>query len=168
MDAEMMVGMDASPIPRAVSATTEANHVVVVTKNDGSTLRADLTGWIATGGPVLRRLHDPVTFSRVDVVDFGTALEWDGDENLALDMAYLEMLAEQQSSFTSADLLAWQQKRGLSNSEAADLLDVHVNTWSNYRRGAKVPRAIAVAVRAMDRNPVIFAAHYHPSNGDGR
>jgi hypothetical protein len=101
----MISGRDPRQIPRAVAVTADpASRTVTVTLTDGTALRADLTGWIATGGAALARLRDPVTFSRVAVADFGAALEWDGAADLALDMAQLEALADQQASFSAAEL----------------------------------------------------------------
>lgn len=161
---EMAPSLNPRAIPRAAKVEALPGRVLEVTWTDGTKVRVDLTGWIEAPGLVtVQRLRDPVVFSRVTITDYGSTLEWDGDEDLAIDTAHLEMLAEQQADFSAADLVAWQDRHGLNNGEAASMLDVHPNTWVNYRRpGAKVPRTVAIALRAMDRDPVMFTAHYRP------
>lgn len=161
---EMVPGLNLKPIPRAAKVTALPGRVLEVTWTDGRTVQVDLTGWIeAPGLSGVQRLRDPVVFSRIVITDYGSTLEWDGDEDLVIDTAHLEMLAEQQTEFSSADLVAWQDRHRINNGEAAAMLDVHPNTWGNYRRpGAKVPRTIAMALRAMDRDPVMFTAYYRP------
>lgn len=153
------------PAPRAVAVTTEAGSILCVTCQDGTLLRVDLTGWIerAPSPSSFQRLRDPVIFSRATIADYGLTIEWDGDEDLVIDTVHLEMLAAQQAEFGTADLLSWQARHGLSNQEAADLLGLHPNTWSNYRRnGVTVPRAVAIALRAIDQDPTILSALYRP------
>lgn len=161
---DMVKGQDQRPLPRLAAVATAPDRILTLTWADGAVARVDLTGWIEGPGlPVVRRLRDPVIFGRVAIIDYGSALQWDGDDNLTIDAVQLEMLAEQQADFSAAELIAWQERHGLSNTEAADMLDVHPNTWVNYRRvGAKVPRPVSIALRAMDRDPVTFAAYYHP------
>lgn len=161
---EMVASLNPKPIPRAAKVTALPGRVLQVTWTDGTTVQVDLTGWIEGPGlSVVQRLRDPVVFSRVAITDYGSTLEWDGDEDLVIDTAHLELLAEEQAEFSSADLVAWQDRHRINNGEAAAMLDVHPNTWINYRRaGAKVPRTIAMALRAMDRDPVMFTAHYRP------
>lgn len=102
-------------------------------------------------------------FRRPEVGEYGSCVQWMGDEDLVIDTVHLESLAEQQAEFGTAELIAWQERHEVSNQEAADLLGVAVNTWANYRAGAtRVPRGVAIACRAMDRDPLLFAAHFRP------
>lgn len=57
-------------------------------------------------------------------------MQWAGNEDLAIDLVHLEMLAEQQAEFTARDIAAWKARLNLSNREAADLLGVAPNTRS--------------------------------------
>lgn len=160
--------IQAKPSPRAVSISTEPGSILSVTCQDGSVLRVDLTGWIelAPSPSPFHRLRDPVVFSRAAIIDYGLTIEWDGDEDLVIDTIHLELLAAQQAEFGAADLVAWQARHNLSNREAADLVDVHVNTWINYRRpGARIPRPVSIALRAMDQDPTILSAFYRPVSG---
>lgn len=46
---------------------------------------------------------------------------------------------------------------------AIPLLVVCLNTWNAYKSGSStIPQAIALACRAMLRDPVIMQAHYRP------
>jgi hypothetical protein len=48
----------------------------------------------------------------------------------------------------------------LSNSEAGDVLGVSLATVKNYRSGASIPAAVAIACRAMRSDPAVLAAHF--------
>ncbi len=131
-------------------------------RGDNSETEINLAGWIATGGDALARLTDPKAFSQVRVVDYGAAIEWDEDADLAIDAAHLKLLAEEQQPFGCDNLRAWQDTVGLSNNEAADLLGVRLSTWNGYRAGGPIPAQIAMLCRAVLRDPVLMQAHYRP------
>lgn len=122
----------------------------------------DLTGWIATGGDALAALAGRDVFRRAAVGNYGTAVLWDVGE-LAIDAAHLLMLATEQKEFSRDDARRWQKRIGLSNNEVADLLDISLSTWNAYKSGSStIPQVIAMACRAMLRDPVIMQAHYRP------
>lgn len=149
------------PIPRLRAVDTAPGSTLVVTWEDGRTDRVDLSGWLEAGHPYFHRLRDPALFATA--TQTGSAVEWGGDEDLAIDSLHLALLAEQQRVFGQAELVAWQDRLDLSNQEAADLVGVHVNTWGNYRTGATpVPPMLAIVCRAITRDPLLFAAHYRP------
>lgn len=151
------------PIPHLSTVATAPGAVLLATWDDGRTDRVELVGWIESGHPYFHRLRDAAVFATATVTDEGSVVTWDDDDDLAIDSVNLALLAEQQRDFGRDDLVAWQERRGISNQEAADLVGVHVNTWSNYRAGTTtVPRGVAIAIRAMDRDPLLFAAHYRP------
>ncbi len=58
---------------------------------------ADLTGWIATGGPVLAPLLDPAVFARARVENHGAAIAWD-DGDLAIDAVHLKQIADKETA----------------------------------------------------------------------
>ena len=122
----------------------------------------DLTGWIATGGDALATLTGRDVFKRAGVGNYGTAVLWD-EGDLAIDAAHLLMLATEQKAFSENDARRWQKRIGLSNNEVADLLDSSLSTWNAYKSGSStIPQVIALACRAMLRDPVIMQAHYRP------
>ncbi len=105
-------------------------------------------------------LRDPGLFRKVQVIDGGAAIGWQGD--LDLGASTLLSLAEEQKPFKTRDFVRWQEKTGLSNAEAADALGLSVATIKNYRSGANIPTAVAIACRAMAADPMTLAAHFRP------
>ncbi|MBY3755719.1 DUF2442 domain-containing protein [Azospirillum formosense] len=149
-------------VPRLTAVATAPGAVLLATWDDGRRDAVDLSGWLESGHPHFHRLRDPALFATAALAD-ATTVEWGGDEDLAIDSLNLALLAEQQRPFGAAELAAWQQRLELSNQEAADLVGVHVNTWSNYRTATTpVPRVVAIACRAVVADPLLFAAHYRP------
>lgn len=92
----MNFGYDSRPILRLAAVVAEPPAVLMVTWQDGSADRVDLSDWIAGGGPAFAALTDSRTFATAAVADFGSAVQWGDDEDLAIDAPHLEMLAEQQ------------------------------------------------------------------------
>ena len=122
----------------------------------------DLTGWIATGGDTLAALTGRDTFRRAEVGNYGTAVLWD-EGDLAIDAAHLLVLAAEQREFSTDDARRWQKRIGLSNNEISDLLGISLSTWNAYKSGSSaIPQVIALACRAILRDPVIMQAHYRP------
>ena len=155
-------------LPRIAAVTPQADAIVVIVWTDATTDTVDLSGWIARGGAALSPLTVPKIFNRVAVADYGLAVRWgDEDDDLAIDSVHLKALAEHQRRLSGdtarAWIARWQDVMGLSNNEAADLLGVSLSTWHNYKNGTSVPSlAVQIACRAMERDPVIFEAHYKP------
>jgi hypothetical protein len=115
---------------------------------------------------VLAALGDPANFRRARVIDWGGAIGWPGD--LDLGASTLWHLAEEQTPFLAADFVRWQGQAQLSNAEAAHALGVSVATIKNYRSGAEIPTAMAIACRAMAAEPTTLAAHFLPRRASGR
>lgn len=167
MSSEMVYGTDPRPIHRVVAVEAAAGHVLVVTWDHGGTDQVDLSGWI--GLHDIAELRDEAVFRRPEIAEFGSAVQWAGNEDLAIDTVHLELLAEQQRPLTSADLTMWQDRLRLSNSEAADLLDVALSTYHTYKNGsARIPSVVRIACRAIERDPLLFEAHYRPRRPPGR
>ena len=161
MGEDMVGGPDPRPIHKVDSVETGPGRMLTVRWRNGGGIRVDLSGWI--GFHRIERLRDDSVFRRVEVGEYGGSIYWDGDEDLSIDSVHLELLGEQQAPFAATDLAAWQDRRGVSNLEAADLIGVSVNTWLNYKAGAtRIPQGVAIACRAMDRDPLLFTAHYRP------
>lgn len=119
----------------------------------------DLGGFIARED-YLAPLRDKRMFDKVKVIDWGAAVGWPGD--LDIGASSLWHMAEEQRPFTSADFVLWQSGTGLSNAEAADALGLSIATIKNYRAGAAIPAAVAIACRAMAAEPITLAAHFRP------
>lgn len=84
-----------SPVPRIVSLATGPANVLIVRWHNGVTARIDLSTWINAGGDALARLRRPEVFATAALIDHGWAVQWDGDDDLVIDTAHLERLAEQ-------------------------------------------------------------------------
>ncbi|HEX3653996.1 MAG TPA: DUF2442 domain-containing protein [Rhizomicrobium sp.] len=108
----------------------------------------------------MRPLEDAAVFKKAKLIDWGAAIGWPGD--LDLGASTLWQMSEEQQPFTTAGFVRWQQDTGLSNAEAADALGLSLATIKNYRSGANIPAAVAIACRAMAAEPATLAAHYRP------
>ncbi len=161
MSEEFVYGVDPRPVPEIASVTAEPGHVLNIEWVGGGSIRVDLSGWI--GFHKIADLQDEAVFSRPEIGEEADTVQWNGDEDLSIDSVHLEMLAEQQAEFTSADLSVWQDRFGLSNREAADLLGVAPSTWSLYKAGGTIPGAVRIACRAVEKDALLFEAHFRPS-----
>lgn len=139
--------------------------IVTVEWKGGGGATANLAGWIGTGGDILAPLRDPALFATARIVAHGSAIQW-GEEggDLAIDAEHLRRLAEEQAPMTGRDLATWQERIGVSNNEAADMLDVGRSTYLGYKaaESAALPRPVAIACRAALRDPVVLQAHLRP------
>lgn len=161
MSEGLVIGSDPRPIPLIGGVEAGPGNTLVVEWVGGGGVTVDLSGWIALHD--IEALRIPAIFSKPEIGEYGDTVQWAGDEGLSIDSVHLELLAEQQAVFGAVDLVTWQERHGLSNQEAADLFAVHVNTWINYRSGASlVPRALVIACRAIDRDPLPLAAFLRP------
>jgi hypothetical protein len=149
-------------MPRISAVGAVAPGVLKVKWKDRSSDRIDLSGWIATGGEILRMLRERDVFNRPRVSEYGANVAWGEDDDLRIDAVHLEQIAIEQRPFGAREASAWQKAMDLSNSEAADLLDVSASTWNAYKAGASIPGAIAMLCRAAQRDPILMQAHYRP------
>lgn len=105
-------------------------------------------------------LDDPQVFAEAKVIDWGSAVGWPGERDIAA--GTLLRLAEEQAAFSNAEFRTWQGAVKLSNNEAADALGLTVSTIKNYRSDRDIPTGVVIACRAMERDPAILAAHLVP------
>ncbi|MBH0619102.1 DUF2442 domain-containing protein [Salmonella enterica] len=135
-----------------------------VTWSDGTASTIDLAGWIARGSARIAPLKDSSVFARAELGLYGGNVTWDGDEgDLAIDSEHLRMIGEHQAPFDAAAISAWQADMGVSNAEAADLVDVVPSTWFAYKAGTRViPPTVARLCRAIRNDPVMLSAHLRP------
>lgn len=154
----------ATGIPRIEKVRTQGFGVVRIKWRGRAAFDAvNLTGWIATGGKTLKPLLNPGVFANVRVINYGAAIGWDDEGDLAIDALHLSRLAAEQKPFTSNDAQRWQYRVRVSNNEVADLLGVSLSTWNAYKAGqSSIPTAVAIALRAAERDPMVMQAHYRP------
>lgn len=158
-----------SQLPR-IEDVSIAGTLLSVRWDDGASDSIDLAGWLARPGPKeFDILKDPAVLARPKLAAWGTVVAWDEEGDIGIDHVHLRLLAEQQKPFRAAEIAAWQRRMGLSNQEAAKLLNVGLSTFHTYKNGsAPVPSVVRIACRAMERDPVLFEAHYKPSRPSGR
>jgi len=156
-------------IPRIESASI-AGTVLTVVWRDGGSDTVDLAGWLARPGPPeCDILKDPAVLARPRVAGYGTVVAWDDEGDVGIDNIHIRLLADEQKPFGAQDLATWQERLGLSNQEAADILDVALSTFHTYKNGtARIPSAVQIACRAIERDPLLFEAHYRPRRPPGR
>ncbi|WP_051340910.1 hypothetical protein [Azospirillum halopraeferens] len=161
MSDDVITGIDPRPVPLIAAVEAGPGTMLTVRWQSGGGVCVDLAGWISLHDVAALRV--PGIFLRPEIGEDGDTVQWAGDENLSIDSVHLELLAEQQAAFDAAALAAWQSRHSLSNREAADLFGVHVNTWTNYRSATNpVPRAVTIAARAIDRDPLLLTAFLRP------
>lgn len=143
----------------------EADGTLTVDWKGGGHDTVDLGGLIASDR-LFAPLADIFRFSDVEVIDWGIAVSWGG--GIELSGSTFKRLADAQRPMDAAELAAFQQAKGISNSEIADLLGRSLSIVKDYKAGRQpIPLTVAAAVRSM-WDPVIFAAHYRPARKAGR
>ena len=146
------------PTIKSVKPLAAPYRLRVVFK-DGRRADVDLTG-VVFGHRAFAPLRDPDCFRRVRIVHYGAGIGWIGDLDYSADS--LAALADAQAPFGPRDFRAWQERLGLSNRQAADVLDVSIETINRYRAGARIPGVVALACRAVEHNPAFIAARFRP------
>jgi hypothetical protein len=150
-------------IPRIAEVAVEPDKTLRIVWHNGQADRVTLAGWIATGGELLAPLETREIFATARIGDYGSAVEWEGDDDLRIDSYHLAQLAAEQQPFDKRELEAWQRLINLSNQEAADFFDIALSTWNAWRAGeSAIPGAVGIAARAALRDPVVMQAHYRP------
>jgi hypothetical protein len=79
-------------IPKISAVVVAAPNIIKVIWADGRADRIDLADWIAGGSAILARLTDPSVFATARIDDYGSAIAWGDDEDLAIDAFHLAML----------------------------------------------------------------------------
>lgn len=148
------------PRIKSVTASKKQPLSLDVTWHDGTRSRIDMTGLVHTSRHFKVFAQDAASFRRVKPVGYGTGIGW--DNGLDYSAATLRTLAEQQQALTGKQLTAFEREHGLNTAETAALLHVAERTVRSYRAAASVPETIAMALRAFDSDPTIYAAHYRP------
>jgi hypothetical protein len=134
--------------------------------DDGTKSRVDMTGLVHTSRHFKVFAEDAAAFRRVKPVSYGSGIGW--ENGLDYSAATLKTLAEQQQSMSGEELVSFERKHGLNTAETAALLDIAERTVRSYREADALPEPVAMALRALDRDPTIFAAHYRPIARRGR
>lgn len=135
---------------KAVRAA-EARKALVVTWEDGSEDRVDLTAWI-NSSELLAPLCDPKVFRQVRVGEWGWDIVWPGNEDLALDAHHLKRLALEQAgeAMATQDFRAWRAAHKLTLDKAAQALGLSRRMVAYYENGRTIiPKYIRLACQAV-------------------
>jgi hypothetical protein len=148
----------AEDLPNISRVEPAKDYTLRIKFRRGGWKTVQLAGFIALHR-VFEPLRDQRSFRKVKVAGWGSGVGWPGD--LDLSASTLWHMAQEQAPFAAADFVAWQERVGLSNQEAADALGVSLPTIKNLRSGkTRVSNAIAIACRAMAAESTTLAAHY--------
>ena len=91
---------------------------------------------------------DPALFASLRVAEFGEAIEWGEDDELAVSATTLQRLAEE--TMTNADFAAFLKRHGLTRDAAAGQLGIARHLVSYYAHNRAIPRHIMLACRYLD------------------
>ncbi len=143
----------------------EADGTLAIDWKGGGHDTIDFAGLIASD-PLFAPLADAPLFAKAEVIDWGAAIGW-GD-GIELSGTTLARMADAQRPMTDAEFAAFQHEKGISNRETADLIGRSLSIIKDYKAGRQpIPLTVATSLRAM-HDPIIFAAHYHPTAKAGR
>ena len=128
--------------------------------DDGTKSQVNLTGLVHSSRHFGVFAEDQAAFRRVRPVGYGSGIGW--DNGLDYSAATLKTLAQQQQAVSGKLLAAFEAKHKLNTAETAALLHVAERTIRAYREADALPEPIAIALRTLDSDATVFAAHYRP------
>lgn len=118
---------------------------------DGAVLSVDLKT-IVRKHRTLARLADPAVFAQAKVGEWGGAVVWANDDDLALAADNLRAHAiEQAGGYSHEVIWNWMSRHQLTLDSAADALGLSRRMLAYYRSGEKpVPRTVGLACRGWE------------------
>jgi len=156
----MSSGLDRS-LPKVVAVSPARSPLTLnVRWADGTASRVDLTGLVHSSRHFRVFADDSKAFRKVRPTEFGGGIEWDNGLDYSADT--LRMLADEQQPAGGDQLVDFESRFGLNTAETAALLDVAERTIRAYRQASTLPQPVAIALRRMQRDPTVLAAHYRP------
>lgn len=120
-----------------------------VTFSNGKTWDVSVSDYLAVPG--YEPLHNPDTFARAVVAEWGHGVEWPGDIGIPADA--LHRLAQEQAgkAFPAAQFSAWMKRNGLSAAQAAQALGLTRRTIIYYHTGGKpIPMLVGLACEGWE------------------
>jgi Protein of unknown function (DUF2442)/Helix-turn-helix domain len=134
----------AAPNIRAIRAD-DAYHLVVTWKG-GSECIINVDGLILDYAVFEPLRHNELSFSQVEVGEWGWSAHWSDDMEISSDTLW--RLALQQGS---AWLRTWRNDRGMTQGEAAVALGVSPRMWRYYEAGSHLlPKTVRLACIGLD------------------
>jgi len=135
--------------PRLADVKVVVNKILQVAYSDSRTFYVDMANIIKLY-KAFAPLQDTIEFSTVSVADWGWSLEWNCGVTLDADRI-IELSLEQSGMLSNVEFRRWQDKNGLSLSDAAQEIGLSRRTISQYRTGARpVPRTVALACKGWE------------------
>ena len=150
----------ALPRVKSVAASRKSPLSIDVAWDDGTKSHVDLTGLVHSSRHFKVFADDAAAFRRVRPVGYGSGIGW--QNGLDYGAATLRTLAEQQQTLSGKQLAAFEKEHRLNTAETAALLHIAERTVRAYRVSDVLPETIAMALRAFESDPTIYAAHYRP------
>jgi len=145
---------------RIAAARALPGYRLTITWQDGGNDIVDLTG-VVTTVPLFAALRDEATFADVQVVAYGSGIEWNNGLDYSADS--LAHFAESQRCMTGEDFRHWKRDMRLSLREAADLFGMSPSTMKTYLAPEReLPVAFQIACLGMRRDQEMFLARYRP------
>lgn len=148
------------PTRRIAAVAAAPDYRLHITWQDGGSATVDLTGLVYKE-PIFAPLKDEAAFAQVEVIDYGTGVEWANGLDYSADS--LEVMAEEQACMTPAEFRAWKADLQLSTNEMADIFGMSASAIKAYLSGSSViPIAMQIACHAMRDDPDILYARFRP------
>lgn len=152
---------------KVAKVTSLGGHLLRVRfEGERHSLDVDLTGLVTRSVHFAPLVHDTEAFAGVRIVEDGLGVAWPVETRwgkLDLSAATLRRVADEQRPMTGAEFAAWRDSLGLSLTEAASLLGLGRRTIMGYLKKDELPAVVAIACRALARDPNLLAAHYVPA-----
>lgn len=127
--------------------------------SDGETAVADLVGLVFRTDR-FAPIRAPTAFASAYVVDGGAGVAWNHDIDVSAEA--FRAIAYEQRPMTGAEFAEWLDGHELSSSTAAEVLGLTPRLIRSYAKADTVPTAVAIACRALARDPLTLAAHFKP------
>lgn len=125
--------------------------------DDGGGQTADLSGLVLLSRHFKAFADEPKNFAKVKVINWGHGVEW--ENGLDYSTENLGRIADEQSIVDKNKLLReFQLKFSLTNEQLGRALGYKVSQVKNFKAGAKIPAAVALATRTMTDNPTLLYA----------
>jgi hypothetical protein len=145
---------------RIAAVEAQPGYRLKVSWQDGGETVVDMT-CVIHKQEYFHSLRNETTFRQVGVIDYGTGIEWANGIDYSADS--IEVMADQQSAMTAAELRAWKRDMQLSTNEMADILGFSASTVKAYLSGdSSIPVAVQIACNAMRENRAILYARFRP------
>lgn len=152
--------MQKLPRLKSVKAAKAQPFVLNTTWDDGTKATIDLTGLVHSFKPFQVFIDDPKSFATVQMVDWGSGIEW--SNGLDYSAHSLRLIADEQRAMTGKEFEAIWKTLGVNAEELALILGVSTRTVRDARQSTILPPTWGAMMRRCATDPTFFAALYKP------